>query len=233
MDHKKPPDFKLLRIGKKVKRVSLQRYLLTKFLYEHNRITEADILCLFENQLWLESKCLKDSQFCQKFGKVVFDLSELMKNQNPEEITLKSLNRLASRLGTKHQLFIVPERNYSQWKSRFSGCFNINPIRSKEIRDFYAKQPPPKRSMGIGYRDKGSKRDLARDGSPDWTEISEDQYYQENRIEYEIDKCKNYHDIVHLFYREGLIGEKSLRDIFMGKKLSEGDSEAPEREEGV
>lgn len=147
---------------------------------------------------------------------------------NPLEISDKSYHRLASRMQDLVPDFLVPQRNYGQWKSRFSGSFHLNPILSKEIRDFYRTKLPPERKMGVGYRDKGSKRDLARDGSPDWTEISEDQLFQERNLEYEVEKCQNFNDLAHLFYRRNLISAETLKCISVDKSLSKGNSETLE-----
>jgi hypothetical protein len=219
------PNFSLISIGKKVKRVGLQRFLVSKFLFEHQKVKEADLLCLFENQLWLEGKCLKDSQFFSKFGKAIFSLSEILKKQNPEEISPKSLKRISLKLKDQVPEFLVPLRNYGQWKSKFAGCFSLNPILSKETRDFYATKPPKNRQIGVGYRDKGSKRDLARDGSPDWAEISNDMAFQEKRIEYEVEKCNTVNEIAHLFYREGLLTEKQLKESVLGNGAHPEDPE--------
>lgn len=224
------PDFRLIVIGKKVKRISLQRFLLSKFLFEGRKIQEQDIVCLFENQIWLESRCLRDSRFYKKFGREVFSLSNLLKNQDAEEISEKSIIRVSKRLTLSCPEFLVPKRNYEQWKSRFAGSFHLNPILDKEIRDHYNPKVPPERRVGVGYRDKGSKRNLAKDGSPDWTEISLDENFQKEQREYDVDKCESIEEIGHLFYRLGLITEKTLRDFTLYEALSKGDSEAPLRE---
>jgi hypothetical protein len=213
MELKNPGTAKLMNIGKKVKRISLQRYLLTKPLVELKKVKESDLVCLFENQLWLERRCLSDPQFFKKFGGSVFRISEILKNMNTSEITLKSISRVSKKVETSDPGFLVPLRNYGQWKSRFAGSFHLSPIKSKEIRDFYNPKLPQKRRVGIGYRDKGSKRDLAKDGSPDWTEVYLDQTFREENIEHEVDKCKSLKEFQHLFYRLELISEDCLRSL--------------------
>jgi hypothetical protein len=230
MDHR--PDTALLRIGKRVKRISLQRYLLTKPLVELKKVKESDLVCLFENQLWLESKCLKDFQFFRKFGTEVFTVSELLKNLNTSEISLKSISRISKKVAKFIPSFLVPLRNYGQWKSRFAGSFHLNPIASKEIRDFYLPKRPQERRIGVGYRDKGSKRNLAKDGSPDWTEISMDKKFQRSQIEYDVNKVKVEEDFHYIFHKYGLISEKELRDLAIRGVLSEGDPETFSREKG-
>jgi hypothetical protein len=229
MDHSIPQTHLLISIGKKVKRISLQRYLLSKFYYEVDRIKEADVVCLFENQLWLESKSLKDSQFYRKFGKEVFYLSELLKNQNSSELSPKSLRRLTLRFTSNVPDFLVPKRNYGQWKSRFAGSFHLNPILSKEVRDFYNPKVPDRRRVGVGYRDKGSKRDLAYDGSPDWTEVSKDQAFQEKEVRREVEKCQSIAEVRHLYYRAGCFTEEQLRDYTLAQITSKEDPEEASR----
>lgn len=165
----------LVKIGKKTKRVSLTRYILSKVVYEPGAISEADVVCLFENQLWLERKCLQDRNFYRKFSDKVFTLSYFLKEADLKGFNRKSsLKRFSDRIQTTLFDLLVPKRNYPQWKQRFSGRFSFNPQSlNSELRDYYLKtKTPAKRVVGIGYRDKGSRRNLAKDGSPDWREIA-------------------------------------------------------------
>lgn len=192
----------LVKIGKKTKRVSLQRYLTTKIAYEPEQISEADLVCLYENQLWLERKCLQDRNFFRKYCDNVFTLSHILKEADLKRFNLPILVRFSNRLKARMIDFLVPVRHYSQWKHRFSGRFSYNPnILDKEVADFFRnKKLPPKRTMGVGYRDKGSRRNLAKDGSPDWREVSSafssDEWWKK-----EIEDAQNIKDIERVFFR--------------------------------
>lgn len=56
----------------------------------------------------------------------------------------------------------------------------------KDVRSFAVlekKKYPPQRFIGVGYKDKGSKRMLNLDGSPDWKEVLSNHPTLRNRIE--------------------------------------------------
>jgi hypothetical protein len=187
----------LIKVGKKTKRVSLQRYLLSRIVYETEKVKEAEIVCLFENQLWLEQKSFKDLNFFRKFCKEIFLISKLLKEVDLRSFDARNINRLSSRIEKQLPCFLIPVRNYAQWKSRFSGRFTFNPqTLNKELQEFYRNNPPePERVRG--YRDKGSKRDLAKDGSPTWQEVSAVTPLE--NYEREIQNAKTYEDIVFTF----------------------------------
>lgn len=157
------------KIGKRIKRISLQRYLTTKIVRELDKVTNYDLFALFENQLWLERKCLTDNDFCSKFGGSLGEISQFLKEVNlRKDFSPKSLTRLRSRLETLES-FLVPTRNYQSFKSRFAGSFHILPALQPGIPK---SKLPPKRFIGKGYGDKGTLKNEAVDGSPSWQTLS-------------------------------------------------------------
>jgi len=74
---------------------------------------------------------------------------------------------------------LVQAHAYFGWRKKLGDLqkvfFSINRLLRKD--------PKPKRWMGVGYRDKGTARDSATDGSPSWTEIvsSQGNFFQ-NRM---------------------------------------------------
>lgn len=154
-------------IGRRVKRISLQRFLLAKICYETYKVDGRDIVALYINQLWLESKCLSDRQFSNKFNLLVGPLGELLStadlSNRSKVLTFRST--IIKRL----QAYIVPERNYAQWKSKFAGSYEL--VRPKES-GVETKKLPQQRYIGIGYRDKGTAKNPAEDGSPSWQEVA-------------------------------------------------------------
>lgn len=160
----------MVRISPKAKRVYLQRFLLSKFVYFQEELTLEDICCLFENQLWLEDKCLSDPEFASKFGQDLESLSVQMKQINfRKEITPKAIHQFSERIRNIIPDLILPRRNYSEAKRKCNGLFELKDSKSIGI---LTKLLPPKRYVGIGYRDKGSAKNKAEDGSPSWQEVA-------------------------------------------------------------
>jgi hypothetical protein len=158
-----------VRISAKAKRVTLQRWLLARVLYDTEEFGLPDLCCLFENQIWLERKVQTDSEFHLKFGKPLEDLSVLLKEINFRmEFTNRALLRFRDRLKILEG-FILPRRNYVSLRPQMKGLFSLEPSTplGKSMKSI-----PPAARIGIGYRDKGSARDLAHDGSPRWQEVA-------------------------------------------------------------
>jgi len=160
-----------VKYSRKVKRVTLQRFLVTKIVLEPERVRiPEEILVLYDNQLWLEKKCLSDPDFNKKFGSSLEDLSKILKEVNfSRGLSLQTLRMLSQKLRNQLGCFLIPDRNYQGTKSRFSGLFQLRAAQQPGVPN---KTLPPKRQIGIGYRDKGTLKDLAKDGSPSWQEVA-------------------------------------------------------------
>lgn len=161
---------KAVRISPKAKRVYLQRYLLAKFVYKQKDLLLKDLCCLFENQLWLEWKCYVDPEFNNKFGKDLETLSGLLKEFNfRTKITTRTFRKFAKRLQENLTEFILPVRNYEAARKQCNGLFQLEDSKPLGVS---RKRIPPKTFIGKGYRDKGSAKDVAKDGSPSWQEVA-------------------------------------------------------------
>lgn len=161
---------KMIRISPKVKRIYLQRFLLSKFVFHKEDLRIEDLCCLFENQLWLEKKCLADPDFSSKFGKDLESLSIILKEINfRTETTDRTIAKFTRRLQRILPAFILPRRNYPEAKKRCNGSFQLEDAKSQGK---LKRQVPPKSYIGIGYRDKGSAKNVAKDGSPSWQEVA-------------------------------------------------------------
>jgi hypothetical protein len=162
---------KYISISRQARRITLQRYLLSKLVLETWRFTASDLYALFLNQLWLEQKCARDSGFLQKFGRTLEVLSSLMKEINfRTDFTDRALRRFGTRVRNNLAELLIPKRNFRQVDRRYCGFVQpIDPtLRSLERRS----KKLQKRRIGIGYRDKGTLKNLAVDGSPSWQEVA-------------------------------------------------------------
>jgi len=187
----------VVKYSRRLKRISLQRYLVSRVVFEVTQVNvEREIFALFDNQIWLEQKCLTDSDFNRKFGKSLEVLSTLLKEINLSAgISTKAILRLSGRFKTALPGFFVPKRNYPDFKHRFSRLFQVVTLAPPSEHN---RKLPPKRTMGTGYRDKGTARNLAKDGSPSWQEVAS-RAGQEALAKNLIDKAESFKDIVNAF----------------------------------
>lgn len=157
-------------IGKSVKRISLQRFIVTKICLEPEKISSRDIFTLYQNQLWLQDKSHREKEFASKFGNSLEDLSIILKNLNfSTNFELPKLIALKTRINVELEDFKIPTRNYQSFKSRFEGTYHI--VFSKP-QGILTKNLPPVRYIGVGYKDKGSATKPEFDGSPNWKDIA-------------------------------------------------------------
>lgn len=167
-------------ISRKVKRISLHRYLWSKISYGE-KIGFREIGALFLNQLWLENKSKRDISFNQKFGKILEISSNILRQVNISRgITDSALANLKRRATQELEAFLIPQRNLAQWKMKFdSSVILIRPKPSGVLK----KTLPAERYIGIGYRDKGTAKNPALDGSPSWQEIAQSNRTIDSKIE--------------------------------------------------
>lgn len=125
---------------------------------------------MFQNQLWLEQKCLTDKEFAKIFGRNLELLSSNLKQINfSRGLTEGAISSLKTKLRECLTEFIYPMRNMSHIELLVRNSFYTRPYKEAGIP---TKHLPPKRFVGIGYRDKGTARDPAEDASPRWQEVS-------------------------------------------------------------
>jgi hypothetical protein len=176
--------FYQLKIKKGIKKKDLFRFLLAKMLYEREEGLHLDeFLVLWELYLQLMEVNSKDPSFSEKYGdffrnSFIFFRELGSQKEFPIRIedsgNLQYLERISQvlepMLPTRSAYFGL--KGQKDLKSGFSLVFQSE-ILSRKI--------PEGRRIGVGYRDKGSRRDLALDGSPDWREVALS--LQEKRIQ--------------------------------------------------
>lgn len=191
-----------LRIGKSVKRISLTRFLLSKIVYEPKKFQGRDVLALYTNQLWLEDKCQQDKQFEQAFSGMVGPLGRIL--QSVRLSTTSEAMVVSKTIQSNLESYLVPKRNYPQWKNKFAGSYEY--VSPKPL-GVPTKKLPPERYIGIGYRDKGTAKNTAVDGSQSWQEIAtaaetKERIQNELKLqtaEERINSCKTINELVEVF----------------------------------
>jgi len=174
-----------VKIKKGIRKKDLFRFLLAKMLYEREEGLHLDeFLVLWELYLQLLEVNSKDPSFSEKYGEFfknsfIFFRELGSQREFPirieENENLQYLERITEVLEP-----ILPTRSayfglkgQKSLKSGFSLVFQEELLQRKISEG---------RRIGVGYRDKGSRRDPAFDGSPDWREVA--MSLQEDRIRY-------------------------------------------------
>jgi hypothetical protein len=117
-----------------------------------------------------------------------FSLSTILKNTNLSRgLTKGAAKSLKRKLREALIDNLYKERNIKQISEKVMDSFTTKSWRPPGIE---TKLLPPKRYIGIGYRDKGSARDPAQDGTPSWQEIASYISNLERQIEEKLDELE-------------------------------------------
>lgn len=159
----------IVSINSQVKRISLQRGICSIIAHQ-SEVSLEIVSVLFQNQLWLEGKCSVDEMFQKKYGSTVFALSQIMKETNLSRgLTPGAVKSLEAKIKQNLGDFIYEKRNLPQIELLVKNSYLTRPYKPEGIQ---TKLLPPKRFIGIGYRDKGTARKPEIDGSPRWQEVA-------------------------------------------------------------
>ena len=158
----------VVQIGRSVKRVTLQRVLCSVLAFE-GRTSGKLVVALYQNQLWLESKILKDITFRKRYGDSISELSDILKEVNLSRgITDGAQKGLGQRILQRIPGFLLPRRNYKTELLKYEKTVSVRPYRSAGTP---TNQLPPKKVIGKGYGLGGTARDESQDGNPRWQEV--------------------------------------------------------------
>jgi len=151
------------------KQMTLYRNLLAKVCYEQGGVSLEEILVLFDLAQKVEEKRRQDRAFDEKYGDWLITSYAFISDLNPQVFPFYYKgNREVAEESLKP--FLPSRQAYFGWIK--------NPVRSTpaEIRLRNPLKPqkalPPKRYIGVGYKDKGNRRDPAINGSPSWQDVA-------------------------------------------------------------
>jgi hypothetical protein len=152
-----------MKIKKGTNRIVLLKFLLGKLVHSIEGLNIEEYLLLFH--LYYELTEITDPFFVQKYYEKLFELHKLLEELgkvkvfpiHPTERAKTEITRTLSLIPTAREYFgLSGQRD-------LRSCFRL-----VLFDTIVPKRPPPKRFIGVGYKDKGTCRDPAFDGSPGW-----------------------------------------------------------------
>lgn len=157
-----------VKIVKGTKRMTLFRFLLAKAVYEVEGIHLDEYIVLME--LYYGFLGNADPSFQKKFKSCFEETFNFFTDfarvlQFPVRIQCSEKEELLKHL---NPLLPSPSAYYGlrgQRNLRLSFAVSLN-------EHLFPQKVKPKAFIGVGYRDKGQRRDLAKDGSPAWQEVA-------------------------------------------------------------
>jgi hypothetical protein len=151
------------------KQITLYRNLLAAVCYEQGGISIEEILVLYDLAQKMEEKRQRDKAFDDKYGDWLITSFDFIGTLSPQVFPFQYKGDVSKAEETLTP-FLPSRQAYYGWKR--------NPVRETPAR-IQLRNPlapprtlPPKRFVGVGYRDKGTRRDPAVDGSPSWQDVA-------------------------------------------------------------
>lgn len=159
-----------LRYRQGVRRILLERTLISKIVFFPEEVSRIDILVLYDNLLHCQDIAAKNENFIEKFGTALEVLTKILKGfQYSNKTDLKSIRKLGAILEEKLQGFYLPKRNTLTELAKLKDSYFIKPYSTPGTP---LSELPPDKYIGKGYADHGTARDPAIDGSPSWQEVA-------------------------------------------------------------
>jgi hypothetical protein len=172
-----------VKLRKGLKRMTLLRFLVAKLLYGIDGLDLGEYLTLFH--LYFELSENKDPGFQKKYGFWFNQKEPFFKDlgQATEFPVILNLGKDKEKLISFFGPIIPDYRGYCALSGErlLRNSFKIllnNSLFPQKIR--------PKNFIGVGYRDKGTRRDPATNGSPSWQETAKHFYELDRRAEEEL-----------------------------------------------
>jgi len=152
------------------KRITLFRNLLAQLCYADYGLSLEETLVLFDLMSGFPEQVSKDKQFAQKYSEWLITvhgaLSALPVLSFPLVLTEDKRKKLAEEL----KPLLPSSHAFYGWKGNPALVHSFKVIPNIDLG--LKKRLPPKRFLGVGYRDKGTAKDPAVDGSPSWKKVA-------------------------------------------------------------
>jgi len=153
-----------------LRRITLQRFLVSQMIHRLDDVSYQDVLVLYDNLLWCQDKAEKDPSFREKFGEHLSVLTKILKSTRFSPTSFhNTLKTLSEKFRNELADFAFPIRNLKGVQVHVKGHYHVQPHRESGVPK---SQLPAKRYIGVGYKDKGRRRDPAYDGSPSWQDVA-------------------------------------------------------------
>lgn len=154
-------------IKKGTKRVTLLRFLLSKMLFGQAGVSLEEYLCIFH--LYYDLTEVSERHFVEKHESNLEKVGQLLSKLSGNRVFPLVLSE-----GSKVQMeslledYLPTRREYFGLAGQRELGLSFRLILSDTL---VPQRLPPKAYIGVGYKDKGTRRDTSVDGSPGWREV--------------------------------------------------------------
>lgn len=161
----------MIKLRKGQRKITIFRFLLAKLVFEDGGIHIDEFLVLFE--LYYQLKQSSDPSFCSKYGNWFKELEPIFEELGTaQEFPVRAEvyeEEQGHRMNHPWVQFLPSEYAYFGMKGHRELRNSFKVILRSSIRPVKVK---PKAYVGVGYKDKGTRKKLSKDGSPSWQEVA-------------------------------------------------------------
>lgn len=152
-------------IGRKGRWTSTFKFIIGKFRYEGKETTLEDLNLLVN----LAEAIVREADRNRDWDRRAWVVSHLVP-------FIRNL-RVGRDFEENAKAWISYDRDFIDWIPSPHGYFGMKTCgveftKLKRLKKREHRRPPPKRFVGVGYKDKGARRDKAKDASPSWQEVA-------------------------------------------------------------
>lgn len=168
-------------IKKGTNRITLYRFLFAKLVYASEGLSLEEYLLFHHLYYDLTDLVEKDPLFCAKYKFQFEKMESIMKQLGGVRVFPVILEESCKE---KIKRIFIEELPTQRAYLGLAGQRDLRSCFRLVLNDtIVPKKVPPKRFIGVGYKDKGSRRDPAYDGSPSWQEVATTYANRERELE--------------------------------------------------
>jgi len=156
-----------VKVRKGVRRIKILQLLLGKMLWEE-KLHMDEYLVLFE--LFYDCRLFQDPSFQTKYSKELCSLENLLSEVTDLREFPAKIEWQVDKQIIQTMFGLIPTANSYYGMKGNRGLSNSFHLQLN--RHLLPQRLKPKSFIGVGYRDKGTLRNVAKDGSPHWKEVN-------------------------------------------------------------
>lgn len=150
--------------------IVIYKALLSKLIYTEEMLSEEEAVALFLAYEEVEKEISRNGEYHKRYFWLYFITRLCFVNLDAFRIDLKSRQKVRKDL----------EPYFSFGRQQLSARIYYSSKLDFKVRMVVEspKKPKPRNRIGVGYRDKGSARDVSWDGTPSWQETCQDEEFR-------------------------------------------------------
>jgi len=148
----------------------LFRNLLAQLVYADYGLSMEETLVLFDLMSGFPEQVDKDRQFASKYSEWLITVHSALSSLSIPSFPLVLTEDKRKKLAEELKPLLPSPHAYYGWRGNPALVHSFKVIPNIDLG--LKKRLPPKRFLGVGYRDKGTAKDPAVDGSPSWRKVA-------------------------------------------------------------